>query len=1148
MRKRKSIRSLSIVLALIFSFALIPGQRFYADEIPIDPPATVEGEPAAEEAIPPAPDTEEPAEPVEEVPVEETAEPVAGTPEEPVDETKPEESADEALEDPAETEEMMTTSALMAPMAIAELNTSAVLDYYSINDFHGTVDDSASSSNPGIARLQTYLLSQKALNPYTYFLSAGDHYQGSPISNLTHGDVVNDILTHMGLLASAIGNHEFDWGSDLIPLWAENGGFPFVASNIEVEEAKKPAGWDDYVKPYYIHEVDVDGVPVRIGFIGIATPETSYKTSAENVDGFEFTDPVLAVENWTNELRTNHDVDAVIALTHLGSFMKDGKVTGEAADLAMELDVDLDAIVTGHTHQVVNGTVNDIVIVQGQYNGRSLSKISLSFDLTGTTEAPVVELTDVKGDVIDMKAMKASLTEDPAVRAIIDEYYVELGPILEEELGTIAYNLPHDTDTMQVTPMGQFVAATMAELGGTQIAIINGGGIRGGFEAGTITMGDMYSILPFDNTLVTLTVTGAELKKLIEHGIYPPTFRPGQFYGVEVWYDKDAEAGKKITKIQLLDGTPVEDDETYTVSTLDFLITGGDKYDYSKATNVEDSYLPLRDLIAEAIEEMGEIEFVYETNLYIKQTLSMDYFAINDFHGNVDSSGSSKNPGLARIQTFLKQRIEENANTYFLSAGDHFQGTAISNLTHGEVVNEILKEMNLFASAVGNHEFDWGSDLIPTWAKDGEYLFLASNIEVEEDKKPEGWDDHVVPFTVQDHIVNGTEVKIGFIGIATPETKFKTAAENVVGYTFTDPVEATNKWAKVLKEQEHVDAIIALTHLGSFQKDGVISGEIVEYANEVEGIDAIFTGHTHQVVNGRVNDIAIVQGGYNGRNLSQITLDFEVDDTIVTLLAATGNVINMTELIPELEEDAAVKAIVDKYYEELAPILDEVLGELKNDLPHDTDEMQVTPMGQFIAKSLAEIGGTQIAIINGGGIRRGFDKGDITMGLMYELLPFDNTLVTLKVTGAELKKLIEHGLHPEDFRPGQFYGIEVWYDDEAEAGNRISTIRLLDGTLVKDDGIYSVSTLDFLLTGGDNYDYSKATDVVDTYIPVRDVIAEMIREKEVISHEYVEHLHVGEDVRLPAAGSIGDSLYYGMGVMSILAAGVITRKGKKKAA
>lgn len=185
------------------------------------------------------------------------------------------------------------------------------------------------------------------------------------------------------------------------------------------------------------------------------------------------------------------------------------------------------------------------------------------------------------------------------------------------------------------------------------------------------------------------------------------------------------------------------------------------------------------------------------------------------------------------------------------------------------------------------------------------------------------------------------------------------------------------------------------------------------------------------------------------------------------------------------------------------------------------------------------------------------------MGLMYELLPFDNTLVTMKVTGAELKKLLEHGLHPDSFRPGQFYGIEVWYDKDAPAGERISSIRLLDGTLVKDNETYTVSTLDFLLTGGDNYDFSKATDVVDTYIPVRDLIADMIREEEVISHTFLEHLHAGEDTtvetpveepeenptdpELPATGTMGSGMYYSLGLLSLAAAGFITKKDRKKA-
>ena len=559
------------------------------------------------------------------------------------------------------------------------------------------------------------------------------------------------------------------------------------------------------------------------------------------------------------------------------------------------------------------------------------------------------------------------------------------------------------------------------------------------------------------------------------------------------------------------------------MATLDFINDGGDKYNFKNATDVVETFIPVRDMIVDYIKDKKVINDVFSNPVDVQYNL--DYYSINDFHGNVEMGG--KNPGLAKIQTFMKQRRAMNKDSFFVSAGDHFQGTAISNLNEGKVVNEILKEMGLLTSAIGNHEFDFGTDKIPVWAKDGGYLFLASNIEVEESKKPAEWDKYVKPYMIQEVVIEGQTVKIGFIGIATPETAFKTAAENVVGFKFTDPIEATNKYSKILKAQG-VDAVIALTHLGGFQKDGKISGEILDYAKGIEGVNAIFLGHTHQLVDGVVNGIPVVQGQYNGRSLSNISLNFSLSGEKVKFNGAKAKVINMTALIETLEDDPAVKAIITKYKNELGPILDKVIGTLKNDLPHDTNTMQVSPMGQFVTKILAEAGGTQIAIMNGGGIRIGFEKGPITMGLMYELLPFDNTLVTLKLSGAELKKIVEHGLYPEEFRPGQFYGLKVWHDKNLKKGQRITSMRLLDGTLIEDSKIYTVSTLDFLITGGDKYDFSKATNVVDSNIPVRDLIADYIEKKQEITYTYV------------------DSLVQGM--LSLLSAGVIVGKRKRKEA
>ncbi|MGB4588467.1 MAG: 5'-nucleotidase C-terminal domain-containing protein [Clostridiaceae bacterium] len=775
----------------------------------------------------------------------------------------------------------------LLPVKMASAATStAKIDYYSINDFHGNVDSTGSSSNPGLARLQTYLKSQIALNPNSYFLSSGDQYQGTAISNLTYGDVVNDILDKMGMLTSAIGNHEFDWGPEHIVRWAKEGSFQFIAANIEVEESKKPAEWDTYVKPYYIHTVNIDGVDFKIGFIGIATPETAYKTAAANVEGFTFTDPIVATNNWTTYLKETEGVDAVIALTHLSAFqdLTTKIITGEVVSYANGIDVD--AIFSAHSHQIVNGTVNGIPVVQGLYNARSLSKISLSFDVVDA-----VKTLTVTSAVIDIKALIKTTVEDAEIKKIVDDYYTILSPILNEKLAELKNDLPHDTSIMQLTPMGQFVSKAMTEIAGTQIAIVNGGGVRRGFEIGTITMGLMYELLPFDNTLVTLKLTGADLKKVIEHGIMPATFKAGQFYGLDVTYNPEAVAGSRITKITLLDGTPIEDTAVYTVATIDFLLTGGDKYNFSAATDVVDTMIPLREKIAEYIKAKAVIETVFEDDMhaeYIPKMVNVDYFSINNFHGNVDSLGSSKNPGLTKIQTYLDKMRVINSNTYLLSSGSHFQGKAASNS-----INENFTGMKLLASALGNYEFAGEPNLILNWAKAGGYVYLASNIEIAEETKPVDWDTYVVPYLIQEIVVDGKTIKVGFIGVSTPKTF------NANGFTFTDPIEATNKWSKILVEEEGVDAVIALTQLSASQPGTEIKGEIVNYANKITNVDAIFTGNSQQVVSGEVNGIPVVQGGHNGGYIANVTFEFKILGPEITLETATGNVVDLTALTPE---------------------------------------------------------------------------------------------------------------------------------------------------------------------------------------------------------------------------------------------------------
>ncbi|MPM08486.1 hypothetical protein SDC9_54798 [bioreactor metagenome] len=145
--------------------------------------------------------------------------------------------------------------------------------------------------------------------------------------------------------------------------------------------------------------------------------------------------------------------------------------------------------------------------------------------------------------------------------------------------------------------MGTVVSETMRKITGVDIAITNGGGVRAPLSAGVLTIGDLYTILPFDNTLVTMELKGSDVKAAIEHGIMPENFGWGQFSGIKVWYDKDAKAGERITSIRLEDGTPLDMNKYYTVVVNDFMATGGDGYDFRNAKNMKDTMLVMRDEI-----------------------------------------------------------------------------------------------------------------------------------------------------------------------------------------------------------------------------------------------------------------------------------------------------------------------------------------------------------------------------------------------------------------------------------------------------------------------------------------------------------------------------------------------------------------------
>ncbi len=453
----------------------------------------------------------------------------------------------------------------------------------------------------------------------------------------------------------------------------------------------------------------------------------------------------------------------------------------------------------------------------------------------------------------------------------------------------------------------------------------------------------------------------------------------------------------------------------------------------------------------------------------------IEILSFNDFHGNVLESG--KNIGAAKLTGVIKeyQKKDEDSDTYgvvTVSGGDIYQGTAISNILAGEPVTEMLKEIGIVASAIGNHEYDWGSDKIKPWAEEAGFKFVAANlIDETTGEAPEYAEPYVM--------TNVEGINIAFIGIATPETLTSTKAENVVGLKFLDIVETIDKYSKIVRA-EGADIVVALTHSPAVENsDGTITGEAAEIAENAADVDAVIAAHNHKFVDGFVQNsntgkgVPVVQAGYNGRGLSVITFTFDENEGILNVDANTRQ-FYAESTTNEFPVDENVAESIAKYNEELAPTLLTEVAELNFDLDHDR-YAGVTPLGLTVAEAMRQAGGTQVAIANGGGIRAPLTKGTLTLGDMYTILPFDNNVVTMKVTGAKLKELIQHGINPDGFGWGQYSGLTVWYDS---ATDEITSMRLSDGTKVEDDEYYTLTSIDFLMTGGDSYNFDGHIDPV----------------------------------------------------------------------
>lgn len=484
---------------------------------------------------------------------------------------------------------------MTANLAAASENSGDLVNVQilTLNDFHGALIENG--KNPGAAKIAQYLKMLKDKNPNgTLTLSAGDMFQGSPDSNLLYGKTVVEVMNQIGFDAMALGNHEFDWGTEILKERISQSQFPYLAANVLDKSTGKPV---DFFKPYII----LERKGIKIAIIGLATPETAYKASPQIVSAYRFEDPAKVVNALLPELK-EQGAEVIIILSHMSSFMdkETDEITGEAAELIKDTP-GINALVSAHSHQLIYGSVNHVPIVQANYFGRAIGKINFLFKKS--TKQIILSSADKTILPFD------GLTADVQVKAMIEQAQDEIAPIKNNILGSTVRELTHDREAQDVSLLGQWTADVMRESVNAHIAFQNAGGIRTNIPAGNITMGKLYEVFPFDNTLVTIEMTGDQVMKVLYHGIINSKMNMVQFSGLKVVYDEE-QIGEQRMLVTLADGSPLELRKHYKVVTNDFLAAGGDNFTvFKEGTHQTDTYIPLRDAVVTAIKKGKVIDF-----------------------------------------------------------------------------------------------------------------------------------------------------------------------------------------------------------------------------------------------------------------------------------------------------------------------------------------------------------------------------------------------------------------------------------------------------------------------------------------------------------------------------------------------------------
>ena len=997
-----------------------------------------------------------------------------------------------------------------APTGLPRSSTAVNLVIASTTDVHGRLRGwdyyaNATETVRGLARAATIVDSVRAANPgRVILLDAGDLLQGNPLAFVAarvSGNRESPIIAAMNAMrydAAAIGNHEYNYGVPYLDSVVRQATFPFLSANtyrVDPPDIHAYRGW-----------TIVERQGVRVGIIGATTPGVTL-WDAENIRGrLRFGDIVPAVRTAVAEARAA-GADIIVVTMHSGlnepasyDTVSSGVPSENvAARVASEVP-GIDLIVYGHSHRESRGTtIGQTLLVQPKNWATSVALAHLVI----SRSAGKWVVTSRRGELVQA----AGQAESPAVVAVVERAHRETVAYVTTPIGTVAEAWNADSARLKDTPLIDFILETQRKAAGSELASTAAFSTEVRFAPGPVTVAQVAQLYPYENTLRAVRITGKQLRDYLEFSARywrtPPSASapleadpriPGYNFdivsGVDYVLDPSRPTGSRIIRLEYK-GAPVRDTDTFTMALNNYRQTGGGGYAMLRdAPVVYQGTTEIRQLLIDEVRRQGQLKTAdyATTNWRIVRGSSPDpattaapggrvdttrrtafptgtrflrIIGTNDFHGALeprpDAAGVRRGGAahVARAIDNARRECGRQCEVLLLDGGDMWQGTAPSGLVYGRPVVDYYNRIGYAAAALGNHEFDWGVDTLRARMRQARFAVLGANV-----RYTDGRD---VEWIRNDTIVTRGRTRIGVIGLSTVNTPRLTLAAHVAGLRFDDPAPIVDSIGTALRKRG-ANLVVVIAHAGAQCRQAgttACNGEIVDLARNVKTkVDAIVSGHTHSLVNTVVNGIPIVQARSSGR---------AIDVVDIPLTGRSGPVARQE--VRELSADTlpvlpSIDSIVHRAWMRVAPLINRRIAAITAALPREGNQY---PLGNLIADAQRWAGKGDGAIMNNGGIRTGLRAGVATYGSLFEIQPFGNTLYSLRMTGAQLRGLLEAmlaGGEPDD----HVSGITVKYDSTKPKGSRIASVTMAGGEPLSDTRPYNVVVNSFLFSGGEGYD------------------------------------------------------------------------------